>query len=171
MGKLVGIVLILGGVWGLLYSWICSQKETQIRREEVILFLQKTIFAMDAEKIHMIDFFETYESRDEILQRCIREIASRLRQNIYPKGQLVWEEVLKEEEQNWNLDKDTFDFILRAGDGFFGRNREENICLLEKTMQELEIEQKRAKEKDAKERKVWIPVSMLGGMMLTILFI
>lgn len=170
MGKIVGILLVLAGVAGYLYSWTCAQKEKQTRLEEVIVFLQKSIYAMETEKIKVIDYFAKYKC-ETVLEKSLREISKRLATNTYPMGQDAWEEVLKEEEQNWNLDKDTFDFILRAGDGFFGRNREENICLLEKTMQELEIEQKRAKEKDAKERKVWIPVSMLGGMMLTILFI
>jgi len=61
--------------------------------------------------------------------------------------------------------------LIRAGEGFFGRTCEENLCFLQKVIEELEIERKKSKEADKNERKVWIPVSMLGGIMLTILFL
>lgn len=171
MGKIVGIVLVLGGIAGGLYQWMEIQRERQKRVEEFALFLHKSIFAMEAEKIKVIDYFAKYISQDSKITETLHEIAARLRQNIYPKGQLVWEEVLKEEERNWNLDKETFGLVLSTGNGFFGRSREENVSFLQKQLRELEKEQLRIKEKDAKERKVWIPVSMLSGIMLTIFFI
>lgn len=171
MGKIVGIVLVLGGIAGCLYQWIQLQRESQKRVEEFGLFLHKSIFAMESEKIRIIDYFRKYHSEDTLITDALVEIANRLEKNIYPNGLSVWEEVLKEEKQNWNLDKEIFELILKSGTGFFGRSREENICFLKKQLEELEIHQMRRKEKDAKERKVWVPVSMLSGIMLTILFL
>lgn len=171
MGKIVGVVLIFGGVAGFLYSWICGQKEKQMRLEECILFLQKSIFAMDTEKVRVIDYFAKYVSRDSILTEALHEIAKRLATNTYPKGQDAWEEVLKEEETNFGFDKETFEVILQVGNGFFGRSCEENICFLQKNLKELEKQQEKIKEKDTQERKVWVPVGMLGGVMLIIIFV
>jgi len=171
MAKLIGVALILGGVLGVLYCWICTQKDTQIRREETILFLQKMMFSMQNEKMPILVFLERYESKDIILQRSIKELVKKLKSNSYPKGQEAWQEVLKEEESNWNWDKESFGLLIRAGEGFFGRTCEENLCFLQKVIEELEIERKKSKEADKNERKVWIPVSMLGGIMLTILFL
>ena len=81
----------------------------------------------------------------------------------------MWEEVLK--EQDWNLDEEMFSIILKSGNGFFGRNREENSSFLKKQLEELEKQKIKGKEKDAKERKLWIPVGMLSGVMLVILFL
>ena len=179
MGKIVGMVLVLGGVAGGLHSWMIQQRETQIRLEEVIHFFQKTMFAMEKEKIKIIEYFARYVSMDgpmlskkeSILEKSLHEIAKRLAANTYPNGQSVWEEVFEEEEQNWAFDKETFGVLLRAGNGFFGRSREENICFLQKSIQELEKQQEKIKEKDSQERKVWIPVGMLGAVMIMILFV
>ena len=171
MGKLLGIVLVFCGVSGILYSWISTQKECQRRWEETLLFLQKMVFAIQTERSPILMFLEKYEARDEVLQRCIKEMLQRLSANIYPKGQVVLQDVFKEEEKDWNWDRECFEILLRAGEGMFGRSREENVSLLQKTIEELENERKKVKERDEKERKVWIPVSMLGGMMLVILFL
>lgn len=171
MGKIVGCALLLGGVSGFLYSWIRSQREKQKRLEEFIIFLQKSIFAMETEKVKVIDYFTNYISADEQITRTLQKVAERLRQNIYPKGQNAWEEVLKEEEANLDFDKETFGVVLRAGTGFFGRSREENISFLQKSQKELEKMQERIMEKDAQERKVWVPVGILGGVMVILLFI
>lgn len=167
--KIVGILLLLGGTLGVLYSWICGLKERERKLEEFILFFQKSIGFMETEKIRVIDYFEKYVSQE--LQTSLVEIARRLASNTYPNGQIVWEEVFMEEKQNLSFDQETFSIILQAGNGFFGRSREENIRFLQKTVKELETQKKKLMEKDAKERKVWVPVGMLGAVMLTILFV
>lgn len=161
--------MLLGGTMGVLYSWICGLKERERKLEEFILFFQKSIGVMETEKIRVIDYFEKYASQE--LQTSLVEIARRLASNTYPNGQIVWEEVFMEEKQNLSFDQETFSIILQAGNGFFGRSREENIRFLQKTVKELETQKKKLMEKDAKERKVWVPVGMLGAVMLTILFV
>ena len=161
--------MLLGGTMGVLYSWICGLKERERKLEEFILFFQKSIGFMETEKIRVIDYFEKYVSQE--LQTSLVEIARRLASNTYPNGQIVWEEVFMEEKQNLSFDQETFSIILQAGNGFFGRSREENIRFLQKTVKELETQKKKLMEKDAKERKVWVPVGMLGAVMLTILFV
>ena len=161
--------MFLGGTMGVLYSWICGLKERERKLEEFILFFQKSIGVMETEKIRVIDYFEKYASQE--LQTSLVEIARRLASNTYPNGQIVWEEVFMEEKQNLSFDQETFSIILQAGNGFFGRSREENIRFLQKTVKELETQKKKLMEKDAKERKVWVPVGMLGAVMLTILFV
>lgn len=169
MGKIIGIVFVLGGIAGVLFQWVQSQKEKQHRIEEFCVFLHKSIFMMESEKIKVIDYFAKSVTGDSRITETLHEIAKRLRMNIYPNPQLVWEDVLK--EQSWNLDEEIFSIILKSGNGFFGRNREENISFLKKQLEELEKQKRKNKEKDVKERKLWFPVGMLGGVMLVILLL
>ena len=171
MGKIIGMVLVLGGIAGGLFQWMEIQKEKQHRIEEFCVFLHKSIFRMESERIKVIDYFANYVSRDQRITEALQEISKRLSQNIYPDGQSVWEEVLNEMDWNLDLDKETYAVILKSGNGFFGRNREENISFLKKQLEELERQQVKSKEKDAKERKVWVPVGMLSGVMLVLLFL
>lgn len=170
MWKIVGMVFMLGGVAGVLYSWVCEQREKQKRLENFMLFLQKSIFTMETEKVRVVDYFRK-SNGDTILEQTLQEIARRLALNTYPNGHMVWEEVFREQARRWNLSQEVFSVIVQAGNGFFGRSREENIGFLKKSLKELEKQQANMKEKDAQERKVWVPVGMLGTVMLVILFL
>lgn len=171
MGKGVGLAGLFLGIIIFLYDWVMGQKIRRSRLEELIVFLQKSIFSMEEEKIRMIDHFEGYQSRDEVLVETLGEIASRLKKHIYPNGQMVWEEVFREKKEQWNYEEETFYIILAMGNGFFGNKRSENLCFLKKSLKQLEMQRDRQKDKDAQERKVWIPVGMLGGIMLMIVLI
>ena len=179
MWKLVGILSLLAGTVGLLYSWISVEKEKLRYLEDMIGFLQRSVYVMQKEKVKVADYFERYleqellcrERRNESLEKALREMIQRLSSNTYPCGQMVWEEVFREEEQNLKFGREVFEIIVQAGNGFFGRCREENINSLEKSIKELELQKTKRKEKHAQERKVWIPVGMLGTLMVVILFL
>lgn len=171
MGKIIGSVCLLSGIASLLYGWVIEQKIQYRRLEDFILFVQKTIFAMEEEKVRMIVYLQGYQSRDPVLEETLREIANRLQMNIYPNGQRVWEEVFLEKRNLWGYDEEIFDVILAVGNGFFGKKRSENICFLRKSIKQLEQQRDKRKEMDMQERKVWIPVGMLSGIMLMIILI
>lgn len=179
MWKFIGILFLLGGATGFLYSWVCEEKAKLRYLDDMILFLQKSVCMMQQEKIKVADWFRRYieqdislqSNRNVILGRALAEIIQRLSINTYPHGQMVWEEVFREEEQNLNFDRDTFQSIVQAGNGFFGRDRAENISFLEKSIKELEQQREKMKEKNVQERKVWLPVGMLGAVMLVIILL
>lgn len=175
MWKVIGIILLLAGTAGVLQTWITAQRYSQTQLETFKVFLQKSLYVMQAEKIKVVDYFERYivqlEQKDDALIHILEEIVNRLSLNTYPSGLMIWEDVFKENEKTWNFDAEMFQIIVQAGNGFFGRTKEENIKFLEKYIKELEKQQERIKQKNEQERKVWIPVGMLGTLMLVILFI
>lgn len=171
MGKLVGIVLFFCGVVGSLRDWIGNQNEKQKRLDCFILFLQKSIFAIETENVKVVDYFAKSITRDSRMNDALHEIAERLSLHIYPDGSEVWKDVFWEMKRDWDFNEECFELILKAGMGFFGRSKNENVMFLRKSVKELEIQRKKLKEKNIQERKVWVPVSVLGGMMLMILFV
>lgn len=171
MGKYIALGMMVYGVGSMLYQWLQGQRVRQTRLDAFLLFLQKSLYAMEREKMRLITYFQEYQSGDEVLRETLQEIGSRLGRNVYPHGELVWEEVFLEKKGRWNCDEETFLLLLNAGYGFFGGSRKENICFLQKSIQELEVRQKALKEKDAQERKVWLPVGMLGSLMFFIIFL
>ena len=179
MWKLLGAMLTFGGVAGVLYSWCCEQNSKQKKLDDMLVFLQKSVYVMQREKIKVAELLLKYieqnkseqRNKEKVLVSTLEEIRKRLSTNTYPSGQRVWEEVFRENEKNWNLAPEIFQMIIQAGNGFFGRSREENVSFLEKSIKELEEQQVKIKQKHAQERKVWVPVGMLGTMMLVILFL
>lgn len=171
MGKMMGMFCFLGGIAYLLYNWVVEQKNQSRRIGEMQIFLQKSIYAMEEEKIRIIDYFRGYSSREKLLEETLQEIANRLEQKVYPSGEQVWEDVFWENRFRWNLDGDTFEIMMGLGRGFFGKKRSENLSFLKKGLKKIEHQQEIKKEKDTKAQKVWIPVSMLGGIMLMIILV
>lgn len=171
MEKIIGMFGILAGIAYLLYLWILEQKRKHRRMEELIVFLQKSIFAMEEERIYVIEYFKNYVSREKILEESLHEIAEDLEKKVYPDGRMVWENVFFRKKQEWGLDADTFEIVTGMGKGFFGRSRGENVCFMQRDLLKLEEQLGKRRETDAKERKVWIPVGMLGGIMLMIILV
>lgn len=175
MWKVVGCVCFLGGAAGVLYSWVLEQREKEKQLEEFVHFLQKSLASMQTENIRLKDYFLKYTelyleaSGDSVLAVALKEISEKLAQNTYPNGQMVWTEVFQEDV--WKFDKEINAVIVQAGNGFFGRSRLENVAFLEKSIRDLEIQQRKIKERNVQKRKVWIPVGMLGSIMLVIIFI
>lgn len=177
MLKLFGSIFLLSGMVGILYSWVSEQQVRQKKIVGFIVFLQKSSYAMEKEKIRVIDYFRKYAKEscttkeDDTLKLVLIEIANRLSKNIYPNGKKVWEEVFGEMEKEWNIDKGSFRILVQAGEGFFGKNREENRSFIEKSQKELENQYEGNNLKNIQERKVWLPVGMLGSLMVIILLI
>ena len=175
--KFIGVLFMLSGTAGILYSWVQEQKEKQMHLEHFLLFFQKSLYVMQNEKIKVADYFRRYIEQengqlgDDLLKMVLIETVNRLSTNTYPNGQMVWKEVLQEEMPELKSDHEAFRIVVQAGNGFFGRSREENINFLNRSIKELEKQKEEIKEKDARERKVWIPVGMLGMVMLVILFL
>lgn len=171
MEKYLAFGLFFYGVASMLYQWVCRQKLRQNRVEVFVVFLQKSLYAMENERMRLIPYLMEYQGGDEVFTDTLREIGRRLGQNEYPHGDMVWEEVFLEKKEQWNCDEETFLLLLNAAYGFFSGSRNVNMCFLQKSIQELELQLKKRKEKDAQERKVWLPLGMLGSVMFLILFI
>ena len=167
----MGCISLLIGVSGLLYQWILQQKRRERRIDEILLFLQRTISAMEGERVRIIDYLEQYNSREEVLKDTLLVIAYRLRQNRYPDGIDVWELTICEKQEEWDLDADSFEIVRGIGIGLFGRRRDENVRILQRSQTRLEENWSKMKEKSARERKLWVPVGMLGTVMLMIILI
>lgn len=171
MWKLVGIVLFGIGVIGELHEWITRNKNRQKRLDEMIVFLTKARYAMEEEKVRWIPFFLNYKSQDEIIMQTLCEIVKRLQEHRYPYGEDAWKAVFLEKKTSWDCKEESFQVLLQLGGAFFGRSKQENGEFMDSYIRQLKECKKREKEIFAEEKKVWIPVSVLGGVMLVIMLV
>ena len=169
--KLIGILLLGIGILGQVYEWITRQKTRQRKLREMEIFFQKAIYAMEEEKVRWIVFFENYESKEPLIMETLQEIALRLRENRYAKGEDAWEAVFIEKKKQWDCSEASFHLLIQAGHAFFGKSRKENSCFLQSYLKQLKESQIQEKQKFQEEKKVWIPVSMLGGCMVVIILL
>ena len=177
MWKVVGSMLLLGGAVGVLYDWFLEQRAREKQLDVFLCFLQRSYAVMQTENIKVIDYFSKYTEEylqleeNAVLVDALNEISKRLTMNIYPNGQMVWESVFQEDTANWNFEREVFQIVVQAGNGFFSRSRLENIRFLEKSIKDLELQKSKIKEINTQKRKVWVPVGILGSVMLVIIFL
>lgn len=159
------------GIAGYIHDWIYRHNIRRKRLEEILSFFRKAVYAMEETHTPWIRFFEEYESRDECVVESTHEVARRLKENRYPRGELAWRDVMTEKREIWDLSKEAFELLYNSGNAFFGKSQKENLELLGLYIKLLSD----CKEKEVKEfvekKKVWIPVGCLGGLMVIIILI
>lgn len=171
VGKLMGIICILVGCAGVLLSWQERKRRQQAFMGECIRLFARWKYAISREHMRLYDFLEEYECRVPEMEEFLRLLKARLMTNTFPSGNQVWQNLLMEKREVLPLGEEAYRIFLDAGDAFFGDSSEE--CLRCVKVCEEQMEETMAEEKRDMERKwkVYMPVGMLGGTILIILFI
>ena len=169
--KIAGIFIIGIGIAGMLSDWIRRNKNRHKRLEAIISFFRKTVYAMEENKVHWIRYFEEYEGNDTCLEEGIHSVSQRLKENRYPKGELAWQEAFLERKSELDLSKETFETLLASGTAFFGKSQKENVELMRMHIRLFTDCSKKEKQEFAEKKKMWIPLSALGGVMIVIILI
>lgn len=169
--KLIGITIIAIGIAGMIHDWLLRHQNRRKRMEELLSFFRKAVYAMEELKVHWITYFEEYEGADICLNKSVWETAQRLKQNCYAKGELAWQEVMKEKKADWDFSKEAFLLLLSSGTAFFGKSQKENLEFLRLYIKLLDEQNKKECLEFAEKKKVWIPIGTLGGIMLVIILL
>ena len=169
--KIMGIIMMITGIIGFIGDWTMRHITRRKRLDEILLFLRKAVYALEETHTPWIRFFEEYEGRDICVVESIHEVASRLKENRYPKGELAWQDAMTERKETLDLSKEAFELFYNSGDAFFGKSQKENLEQLRLYIKLLfECKEQECKE-FAEKKKVWIPVGGLGGLMVIIILI
>ena len=171
MGKLIGILLILGGCAGLLYQWMQVQRCRVLLLEEWIRIFVAFEYALEKEHVPIQRFFQRYDGRLPEVGHFLERVLQLLEKNEYPGGQMVWGMVLKEWEKKFALKEEAGHTLRAAGDAFFGENSQENLRCMQGGRQRMEGCVEEEREEFVRQRSVYMPVGMLTWLMLFILFV
>ena len=171
MGKLIGILLILGGCAGLLYQWVKVQRCRALLMEEWIRIFVAFEYALEKEHVPIQRFFLRYDGRLPEVERFFERVLQLLEKNEYPSGQMVWGMVLKEWKKKFALKEEAGHTLRAAGDAFFGENSQENLRCMQGCRQRMEKCVEKEREEFVRQRSVYMPVGMLTGLMLVILLV
>lgn len=171
MGKLAGSICILTGCFVLLRHWTecVSQREDLMR--ELLRFLRSWEYALKMKRMRVMDFFDTYPYAKNCLKQITDEVKAMLVMHTDPMGQSAWQNVLKKYEGQIGLPKEAFAILVRAGESFFGTNREEAIQCVSACIRQMEEVMEEERKRYREKRKVYMPVGMLTGIMLVILLL
>jgi stage III sporulation protein AB len=168
---LLGSLLILAGCAGGILRWQESEKRKQAMMEECIRLFVQWDYGLRREHIRLYSFFGQYESENPELAEFLEEVCSRLRQNRYPSGRQVWQSVLKEKQKNLSLKGEAYEIFLQAGNAFFCESSQESLHTMRICRERMEQQLAAMRGELARKRQVYIPVGMLGGVVLIILLV
>lgn len=171
MGRLMGMLLILTGCVGMLFSWQEKKKNQFAVIRAWIRLFSRWEYALTKEQMRLYDFLESCEGEFPELSGLLEAVRERLQQNRYPSGVIVWQQVLKQQRRELLLEPEAFRILSDAADGFFGRSREACARCIKACRERLEEELRKEKSETDRRWKVYMPVGMLGGVILIILLV
>ena len=180
MLKLIGGILVAGSGVGLAVNMIAEIRQHLLRLYEIRQLLinisgEAALALLPME--HILN--QPTLTNDVVLQKVCGQIADRLAAKKVESGGKIWWDIFWKNRKELGICASELEIIANAGNAFFGRNikettsdiAKENYAIFAIYLERLDfvIEQER---KDQREKqRVAGAVSVIGGMMLVILFI
>lgn len=171
MGRIIGMMCILAGCAGYVLSWYEKKKRQQAFMGECIRLFARWQYAVLKEHMRLYDFIDGYDKRSPEMEELLGQLKERLEQNCYPSGIRVWQELLREKCVILPSEGEAYHILSDAGDAFFGSSREEALRCIEACQNRMEEALAEEKRETQRKWKVYMPVGMLGGVILIILLI
>jgi hypothetical protein len=128
-------------------------------------------FSLRSGHIRLYQFLEQYEPLQPEFEKALEEVSRLLRQNLYPSGREVWRHVMGERRKKLSLSGEAHEILLKAGDAFFCGSSGESLHTMEICRERMEECLARERGELAGKRRVYIPMGMLGGVVLIILLV
>lgn len=180
MLKVIGICCILCGVFAGIMTWDAGRKEKIRLLEEITDFLRRAESAVE-HQTPVIDFLQSYTGmgqveevrgkKDNPLENALRELACELEKNQWSSGEEAWKYVLNRNREKWNFTEEQWELLCQIGQIADGRSRKalmEILALLKTGFLEM---QRAEQSRRIEQRRVVLPVGMLAGVMLVLLFL
>lgn len=171
MERLLGIGLILLGCAGALLGWMEEERGKQEMMQECIRFFAHWQYALKSGQVRLYDFFEQYESGQESLADCLAEVTGLLQKNCYATGQEVWKQVLIKHKKQLLLRGESFRILLESADAFFSDSSMEGLRCIGVCRERMETCLAFSREEFFRKKRVYMPLGMLGGVVLIILLV
>ena len=168
MGKLTGAALILVGCMGLVASWLRAQKGRQRVAAELIRILAVWEYSLEREKYRLIEFLEGCQSSETPVERLRTELIQALLTHSYESGAALWADVLENNRASLDLGEAMWELFSAADGVFFGTSSRESLRCAAVCRKHMEECLERERQEFRRKQRVYMPVGMLGGVLLII---
>lgn len=170
MLKLMGSLVILGGVWGLLYEWWRGKKTVLMFIDQYIDFLIAGSRAVLKEKRRLVDFLGGECSRNTSINECTYLVADAMRGHTLPRGEDIWEQAWKSQLSR-EIPQEVRQLVYDSGRAFFAKNTIDSMKWFEIYEERFRDLYERERCSCNEQKKVVFPVGTLSGVILVVLLI
>lgn len=168
MDKLIGMLLILFGCAGMLYHWYERQRRRQRTIAAFFHLFTSWEYCLMCQKVRLKDFLAQYTGREPQIQVFLAGLLEAVETCRYPSGDELWRQALGSGQVMLDLDAELLELLLPAGEAFFGTNQRENIQCAHASGERLRERLAQERAQFSQKQKVYLPVGMLGGVLLVI---
>lgn len=172
MLKLIGGILVAGSGVGLAVNMIAEIRQHLLRLYEIRQLLinisgEAALALLPME--HILN--QPTLTNDVVLQKVCGQIADRLAAKKGESGGEIWWDIFWKNRKELGICASELEIIANAGNAFFGRNIKENERMLSIYLKRLNFVIEQEQKEQREKQRVAGAVSVIGGMMLVILFI
>ena len=169
MLKLIGIAVVLSGICGWVYTWKESKDSRITNLRYMHRILTEAEYVLVREKRSIIYFFE-YMGNDKSAKVC-RDVAVLLKNHTYAAGSKAWEHAVLDRRDSLCLDKGQTHIICMAGESFFARTAKQMSDSLSTYRIRIEKMIEAEQRKIAEQKRIVMPLSAFGGILLIIILV
>ena len=174
MLKLIGCFGILVGAEGLFLEWKRQEKKRVLQLQELEHFLQKGEFAIEKECKPSRIFFGEYidwDVKSPVLKKVLQELEENLKSNTFSTGEKAWQATWENWKEQWNPGEEEWQVILSMGEAFFGKDRKEMAFQMRGYEKRLVLLEQEKKSQMTEKGKIYMPLSISGGLLISLLLI
>ena len=150
MLKLIGIAVVLSGICGWVYTW----KDSKDSRITNLRYMHRIL-----------------TEAEYILVREKRSIIYFLKNHTYASGSQAWERAVLDRRDSLCLDKGQTHIICMAGESFFARTAKQMSDSLSTYRIRIEKMIEAEQRKIAEQKRIVMPLSAFGGILLIIILV
>lgn len=160
------------GSLGMVYGYMHRLTSAQRQLREVLLLLERALYALGQENKLLLDFLEEEEVRfgkGSVVGELLALLRDALQSDCCIDGEQMFRSILAEQKENWAINEEERYFVGELGRGLFGANKEENLAIFQSIKHQLEQRLEQRKREAGTKKKLWGTTGMLAALMLVIL--
>lgn len=171
MVKLLGIFIILAGVAGGIYSWLDLKKKRIANIQAVIELLTNAGYQLGRDNRKTIDFFQENNSDNETINNLCKDVHKMLVAHALPTGEDIWKCSVKKNGDALYFGRNEMKILNGLGEAFFASYGEEKLNRINTFKEQFEDILQSENKKSAEQKKLYVPLWGIGGVLLIIILI
>ena len=170
MLKLLGSVLIILGCGGIAYSKLIGCRTRIELLNALERLLTKGIYILLGQQQNIIFFFKKVDCGNKELGFELLKMGEGLENHLYPSGDMAWRTGPARFISRHGFREDDIEIINGCGAAFFEKSSDEIMNGLKNNLKLVELIKEHELKQQRDVRRVWLPVSVMGGIAFALAF-
>ncbi len=170
MLKLFGSLLIIAGCGGIAYSKMCGCRKRIELLDALERMCNKGIYILLGQQQNTVIFLKNVSCGNKAFDAELSRMGEALERHLYPNGDLAWRAGPASFMGQYGFRREDLELINGCGAAFFEKSSDEIRNSLETNLKLIELIREQELSSQREIKKVWLPVSLMGGIACVLVF-